>query len=142
MNLPASDAETRCAKLIDVLDMTDIADRRAEGFSHGERTKVALACALVHGPPNVILDEPTNGLDVMSTRAIRALIRQLRDEGRCVLFSSHVMQEVSAVCDSIVIVAAGRVVAHGTPDQLRMAAGRDSLEDVFVELTQGVGERG
>ena len=140
--LRASDAETRCAELIDVLDMTEIADRRAEGFSHGERTKVALACALVHGPPNVILDEPTNGLDVMSTRAIRGLIRQLRGEGRCVLFSSHVMQEVSAVCDSIVIVAAGRVVAHGPPDQLRMVAGQDSLEDAFVKLTQGVGGRG
>ena len=115
----------RCAartdELLDLLDMRAIADRRTAGFSHGERTKVALARALVHDPQNVLLDEPTNGLDVMSTRAVRTIVRRLRDEGRCVLFSSHVMQEVSALCDSIVVIAAGRVVAHGTPDELRAA---------------------
>jgi sodium transport system ATP-binding protein len=130
------EAETRCSALVDLLDMTEFADRRAEGFSQGERTKVALACALVHGPQNVILDEPTNGLDVMSTRAIRGMIRHLRDEGRCVVFSSHVMQEVAAVCDSIVIVSSGRIVARGTPGELRAATGRESLEDVFVALTR------
>ncbi len=133
------EADTRCSALVDLLDMTDIADRRAEGFSQGERTKVALACALVHGPQNVILDEPTNGLDVMSTRAIRSMTRALREEGRCVVFSSHVMQEVAAVCDSIVIVSSGRVVAHGTPDELRAATGLESLEDVFVALTRSEG---
>ncbi|HEX9576593.1 MAG TPA: ATP-binding cassette domain-containing protein, partial [Myxococcales bacterium] len=108
--------ETRTAELLDLLDMRGIADRRAEGFSHGERVKVALARALVHGPRNVMLDEPTNGLDVMSTRAVRDLIRRLRDQGKCVLFSSHVMQEVSALCDRIVVIARGRVVAEGTPE--------------------------
>ena len=111
----------RTEELLDLLDMRAIADRRTAGFSHGERTKVALARALVHDPQNVLLDEPTNGLDVMSTRAVRAIVRRLRDQGRCVLFSSHVMQEVSALCDSIVVIAPGRVVAQGTPDELRRA---------------------
>ena len=129
-------SDERCEALVDRLGMAEIADRRTEGFSHGERTKVALARALVHEPQNVLLDEPTNGLDVMSTRAIRDLVRQLRVEGKCVLFSSHVMQEVAALCDSIVVVSNGSVVAHGTPDDLRAATGRESLEDAFVALTQ------
>ena len=125
----------RTDELIGLLDMAGIADRRAAGFSHGERTKVALARALVHDPRNILLDEPTNGLDVMSTRAVREIIRRLRNEGRTVLFSSHVMQEVSALCDTIVVIAHGRVVALGTPDELRAQAGQDTLEDAFVALT-------
>ncbi|MDX1984058.1 MAG: ATP-binding cassette domain-containing protein [Bryobacteraceae bacterium] len=124
----------RTAHLISTLGLEHAADRRVEGFSHGERTKVALARALVHQPRNVILDEPTNGLDVMSTRAVRDLIRCLRLDGCCVLFSSHIMQEVSALCDSIVVIAHGRVVAHGAPDELRERTGRENLEDVFVSL--------
>jgi sodium transport system ATP-binding protein len=126
--------ETRTAELLDLLDMRGIADRRAEGFSHGERVKVALARALVHGPRNVMLDEPTNGLDVMSTRAVRDLIRRLRDQGKCVLFSSHVMQEVSALCDRIVVIARGRVVAEGTPEEIKARAGKDNLEEAFVSV--------
>jgi sodium transport system ATP-binding protein len=122
------------AALIERLDMRDIADRRVAGFSHGERTKVAIARALVHDPGNVLLDEPTNGLDVMSTRAVRDIIRHLRAEGRTVIFSSHVMQEVSALCDTIVVLARGRVVAAGTPDALREEAGQQNLEDAFVAL--------
>jgi sodium transport system ATP-binding protein len=125
---------SRTEDLLDLLDMRAIADRRTVGFSHGERTKVALARALVHDPQNVLLDEPTNGLDVMSTRAVRAIVRRLRDQGRCVLFSSHVMQEVSALCDSIVVIASGRVVTQGTPDDLRRQTGCESLEDAFVAL--------
>jgi sodium transport system ATP-binding protein len=124
----------RTKELLDLLDMNHIADRRTAGFSHGERTKVALARALVHNPQNVLLDEPTNGLDVMSTRAVRTIVRRLREEGRCVLFSSHVMQEVSALCDAIVVIAGGRVVARGTPDDLRRHTGHDNLEDAFVAL--------
>ncbi|MFO7565749.1 MAG: ATP-binding cassette domain-containing protein [Enhygromyxa sp.] len=127
--------DQRVEALIERLDMGSVADRRTAGFSQGERMKVSLARALVHGPNNVILDEPTNGLDVMSTRAMRRLIRELRDEGKCVLFSSHVMQEVSALCDVIVIVARGRVVARGTPDELREQSGHEDLEDAFVSLT-------
>ena len=126
---------TRTQALVTRLDLTEIADRRVSGFSQGERTKVALARALVHEPRNVILDEPTNGLDVMSTRAMRTLIRELRREGCCVLFSSHIMQEVSALCDRIVVIAQGKVTADGTPDELRKMTGRDSLEDAFVSLS-------
>jgi sodium transport system ATP-binding protein len=118
--------------LIQLLEMEDFADRRAAGFSTGQRLKVAIARSLVHNPQNVLLDEPTNGLDVMSTRALRHFIDHLRQEGRCVLFSSHVMQEVSALCDRIVVIAAGRVVAAGTPEQLKESTGQDNLEDAFV----------
>jgi sodium transport system ATP-binding protein len=130
---PALTARTKA--LVTRLDLTEIAERRVSGFSQGERTKVALARALVHQPRNVILDEPTNGLDVMSTRAMRAVIRELRREGCCVLFSSHIMQEVSALCDRIVVIAQGKVTADGTPDELRKITGRDSLEDAFVSLS-------
>jgi sodium transport system ATP-binding protein len=121
--------------LLKRLGLEPIADRRVAGFSQGERTKVALARALVHGPRNVILDEPTNGLDVMSTRAMRGLIRGLRQDGCCVVFSSHIMQEVSALCDRIVVVAQGRVVADGTPDDLRGLTAQADLEDAFVALS-------
>jgi sodium transport system ATP-binding protein len=124
----------RTKALLDLLDMNGIADRRTAGFSHGERTKVGLARALVHNPQNVLLDEPTNGLDVMSTRAVRTIVRRLKEEGRCVLFSSHVMQEVSALCDSIVVIAHGQVVGRGTPDDLRRHTGHENLEDAFVAL--------
>jgi sodium transport system ATP-binding protein len=124
----------RIENLLKTLDMGKIANRRAEGFSHGERTKVALARALVHDPPNVLLDEPTNGLDVMSTRAVRTMIRRLRADGRCVVFSSHVMQEVSALCDAIIVIARGHIVAAGSPDELRALTGHQSLEDAFVAL--------
>jgi sodium transport system ATP-binding protein len=131
----------RTAYLLETLDMSGIADRRTQGFSHGERTKVALARAIVHDPRNVLLDEPTNGLDVMSTRAVRDIIRRLRSDGRCVLFSSHVMQEVSALCDTILVIARGRVVASGTPDELRAQTGHQNLEDAFVTLV-GLDQQG
>ncbi|MCB1559706.1 MAG: ATP-binding cassette domain-containing protein [Xanthomonadales bacterium] len=120
-------------RLIKALDMADIAERQTEGFSQGQRTKTAIARALVHDPKNVILDEPTNGLDVMTTRAMREFLKQLREEGRCVIFSSHIMQEVAALCDRIVVIAKGRVVAQGTADELRQQTGEDNLEDAFVK---------
>lgn len=118
--------------LVDMLEIGDYQHRQAKGFSQGQRIKVALARAMVHDPRNILLDEPTNGLDVMATRALRELIRRLRDEGRCILFSSHVMQEVSALCDDIIIIAHGRVVAEGSPDSLREQMGEADLEEVFV----------
>jgi sodium transport system ATP-binding protein len=124
----------RTNALIEVLDMRDIADRRVEGFSQGQRVKTALARALVHDPKNLILDEPGNGLDVMAMRALRELLRRLRGEGRCVLFSSHIMQEVAALCDRIVIIAHGRVVAQGTANELRERANEANLEEAFVKL--------
>jgi sodium transport system ATP-binding protein len=129
-----ADIRDRSNALLKQLGLEAIADRRVAGFSQGERTKVAVARALVHRPRNVVLDEPTNGLDVMSTRAMRALIRSLRDDGCCVVFSSHIMQEVSALCDRIVVIAQGTVVAEGTPDQLRAQTGKTDLEDAFVAL--------
>ena len=124
----------RTKALSEALDMGDILDRQTEGFSQGQRTKTAIARALVHDPRNVILDEPTNGLDVMTTRAMRGFLRQLREEGRCVIFSSHIMQEVAALCDRIGIIAKGTVVAAGTADELREQAGEDNLEDAFVKV--------
>jgi sodium transport system ATP-binding protein len=124
--------EQRIDELLALLDMQEIADRRTEGFSTGERIKVAIARALVHQPPNVMLDEPTSGLDVMSTRAMRQVIRRLREEGKAILFSSHIMQEVAMLCDNIVVIAQGRVAIQGSPDDLRQATGQENLEDAFV----------
>jgi sodium transport system ATP-binding protein len=132
--LSGADLERRIDDLSEVLDMKSIDGRRAEGFSQGERVKVALARSLVHGPRNVLLDEPTNGLDVMSTRALRAFVKRLREEGRCVVFSTHVMQEVAALCDRIVIVARGGVVADGTKEELLERTGQTSLEEAFVKI--------
>ena len=132
--LGAPEIEQRTRELAELLDMTELLDRRVAGFSQGERTKVAIARALVHGPPNIVLDEATNGLDVMSTRAMRTVIRKLADSGCCVLFSSHVMQEVSALCDRIVVFARGKVVSDGTPAELRARTGEDNLENAFVKI--------
>ena len=133
----SSDAlEQRSDELIRMLDMQGIADRRTEGFSQGERMKVCLARALIHSPDNIVLDEPTNGLDVMTTRKVRELIGELRQLGLCVLFSSHIMHEVSRLCDEIVIIAEGQVVAQGVPDAIRESAGENNLEDAFVVLSE------
>jgi len=129
--------EAATARLAELLDLGSILERRTDGFSQGERMKVAIARALVHDPPNVLLDEPTNGLDVMTTRNLRDVIRRLRDEGKCVVFSSHVMQEVSALCDTIVIMARGAVAAQGSAGSLLAASGCANLEDAFVRLTGG-----
>jgi len=137
--MSGADLEHRIDELVDMLEMREFADRRAQGFSQGQRTKVALARAMVHRPRNVVLDEPTNGLDVMATRSLRELIRRLRDAGHCVLFSSHVMQEVAMLCDEIVVIGHGRVVAAGSPDALRAQAGESDLEEAFVKL---VGDEG
>ena len=125
--------DERVQKVIEQLDIRDFADRRTKGFSQGQRTKVALARALVHEPRNIILDEPSNGLDVMATRALRALIRELRSAGKCILFSSHVMQEVAQLCDEIVIIAEGQVALHDSAEGIRNRTGCDDLEDAFVK---------
>jgi len=126
--------ELQMDKLIGLLDMESIADRRTEGFSTGERLKVAIARALIHDPRNVLLDEPTNGLDVKSTRAMRRFILSLRAAGKCILFTSHIMQEVAALCDQIIIISNGVISAQGTRDELLQRTGRDNLEDAFIEV--------
>ena len=121
-------------RLAQALGMSDFLDRQCEGFSQGQRTKTAIARALIHDPNNVILDEPTNGLDVMTTRGLREFLQQLKSEGRCVIFSSHIMQEVAALCDRIVVIAGGQVKANGSPEEIRMQTGEASLEDAFVKV--------
>lgn len=126
--------EKRMDELLIILDMQSIANRKTEGFSTGEQLKVAIARALIHNPGNVLLDEPTNGLDVKSTRAMRQFIRKLRDDGKCILLTSHIMQEVAALCDQIIIISNGIVAAQGTSDELLHKTGKDNLEDAFIEI--------
>jgi sodium transport system ATP-binding protein len=131
--------DARAAELIETLDMQTFADRLAKGFSQGQKLKTALARALVHKPRNVLLDEPTNGLDVMAVRNLRKLLGTLRDAGHCVLFSSHVMQEVEQLCDEVVVIAGGQVVAAGAIADIRARAGNQQLEDAFVQLLDDSG---
>ena len=133
--IPPAALAARLGEISALLDMGELLDRRTDGFSSGERMKVALARALIHDPQHLILDEPTNGLDVMSTRALRQLLDHLRRRGKCILFSTHIMQEVEALSDRVVVVAHGRTLAAGSPAELRESAGGGSLEDVFVRLT-------
>jgi len=126
----------RIAEVVATLRMEDFIDRRARGFSRGQQMKVALGRALVHRPHNIMLDEPTNGLDVGSSRAVRELLRELRAEGRCILLTSHIMQEVAALADRIVVLSGGRVVLDGAPAELRRATGLADLEEIFMAATQ------
>jgi sodium transport system ATP-binding protein len=137
--LSAQSAAARAAELIALLEIEDIAERRTKTFSQGQKVRTALARALVHNPRNLILDEPTNGLDVPAVRKLRQLLQRLRDAGHCIVFSSHVMQEVALLCDEVVVIARGAVVATGTPDALRQGTGAANFEDAFVALT-GEGE--
>lgn len=137
--LSAHERAARAEELIELLEMREFADRLAKGYSQGQRVKTALARALVHRPRNVLLDEPTNGLDVMAVRNLRRLLERLRAEGHCVLFSSHVMQEVAALCDDVVVIARGNVAAHGSLDEIRQRTGQSQLEEAFVQLI-GTGE--
>ena len=127
---------TAIEKVAELIDMKALLDRRTEGFSQGERMKVAIARALVHDPQNLVLDEATNGLDIMSVRALRELIRRLADTGKCILMSSHIMQEITALADQIVIMAEGIAVARGTTHEVIAAAGAANLEDAFIALTE------
>jgi sodium transport system ATP-binding protein len=134
--LPRRELETRIAELVATLRMEDFIDRRARGFSRGQQMKVALGRALIHRPHNIMLDEPTNGLDVATSRSVRDLLRRLRGEGRCILLTSHIMQEVGALADRIVVLSGGRIVLHGTPAELRRKTGLHELEEIFMAATQ------
>lgn len=137
--LPETECQHQAERLIKVLGMQEIADRRADGFSLGERMKTALARAIVHQPQHILLDEPTNGLDVITTRAVRKLLLDLRDEGRCVVFSSHLMHEVEKLCDNLVVIANGHLVAQGSVQQILETTGFNNLEDAFISLSQREG---
>ena len=133
--MSAGAASQRADELAHMLDMKPLLERRTEGFSQGERMKTALARALVHNPPNIVLDEPTNGLDVLATRALRDSLRRLRDvEGKCIVFSTHIMQEVERLCDHVIVVSRGRTVAEGTVAALNAACGERDFEETFVKL--------
>jgi sodium transport system ATP-binding protein len=132
--MSGKDINMRVDELVETLDMTDFIERRTEGFSQGQRVKVAIARAMVHRPQTVLLDEPSNGLDVMSTRALRRYILSLKDAGHSVILSTHIMQEVAALCDRIIIIANGQIAADGSAHELLEKSGCDSLEDAFVRL--------
>ncbi|GLS85018.1 ABC transporter ATP-binding protein [Paraferrimonas haliotis] len=132
--LSSKQAKQATQEVIESLKLEDIADRRCKGFSQGQRMKTALAQAIVHKPKNIVLDEPTRGLDVMSTRVLRRILADLREQGHCVVFSSHVMQEVAALCDNVILMSKGRVVAQGSPQQLIEQSGEQNLEDAFIKL--------
>ena len=135
-------AAGRAERLAAMLDMKPLLDRRTEGISQGERMKTALARAVVHDPPNLILDEPTNGLDVLATRSLREALRRLRDEaGKCIVFSTHIMQEVERLCDQVIVVAHGRTVAEGTVEALNAQCGERDFEETFVKLAFTAEER-
>lgn len=131
--------EERITSLATLLEFEPLLERRTEGFSTGEKLKVSLARALVHDPKHVLLDEPTNGLDVVSARALRRMLLRLKESGKCLVFSSHVMQEVEALCERVVVVAKGQTMHEGTVAELKARTGKDSLEDAFVELAFGQG---
>jgi sodium transport system ATP-binding protein len=140
--LTVAAAAARALVLARTLEMEALLDRRTEGFSQGERMKTALARALVHDPPNIVLDEPTNGLDVLATRSLRQTLRRLRDEeGKCIVFSSHIMQEVERLCDHVVVVSHGRTVAAGTLAELSAQSGQTDFEETFVQLAFSADER-
>jgi len=139
--MPTDAAQARAQALGELLEFAALLDRRTEGFSQGERMKTALARALVHDPPNLVLDEPTNGLDVQAIRALRQTLRRLRDEhGKCIVFCTHIMQEVQRLCDHVVVVAHGRAAAQGSVEELCRQSGHDDFEQAFVALAFG-GER-
>jgi sodium transport system ATP-binding protein len=129
-----TDIDQRIAELVETLDMDDFIDRRTEGFSQGQRVKVAIARAMVHKPQTVLLDEPSNGLDVMSTRALRRYVLDLKEAGHSIVLSTHIMQEVAALCDRIIIIAEGLIAADGTAEELLQKSGCETLEDAFVKL--------
>jgi len=136
--LDRAELTARIDDLVETLRMEDFIDRRAKGFSRGQQMKVVFARALVHRPQNIMLDEPTNGLDVGTSRSVRELLRRLRGEGRCILLTSHIMQEVAALADRIVVLAGGTIVLQGTPAELRRATGLRDLEEIFMAATQGL----
>ncbi|MDC0892326.1 ATP-binding cassette domain-containing protein [Pseudomonadales bacterium] len=134
--LDKSIIDKRTELLIEQLAMEEIADRRAEGYSQGEKMKVCLARSLIHNPQNIIMDEPTNGLDVMTTRSVRTILQTLKDQNKCILLSSHIMQEISALCDEVIVISEGKVLMQGSLDALLTSTGESDLEEAFMSITR------
>jgi sodium transport system ATP-binding protein len=134
--LRAAAANAAVTRTLQLLDLEELAERRTEGFSHGQRMKVALGRALVHSPRNLLLDEPTRGLDVFAVRRLRTILQRLRTEGVCIVMSSHALAEVTELSDHVAVIHAGRVVTAGTPAQLQASTGSEDLESAFVALTE------
>ena len=133
--IPPDQLAQRVGQVLAQLGLESIADRRTAGFSQGERMKTALARAILHAPQNVLLDEPANGLDVPTFRSLRLLLREMRDAGRCIVLSSHILEEIRILCDNVAIVSGGRIVAQGSPGDLCRQTGSATLEDAYVKLT-------
>jgi sodium transport system ATP-binding protein len=140
MGVPRIEIETNITRAIKLLDMQDIVDRRTKGFSSGQRMKILLGRLLAFNPQNLLLDEPTSGLDVMATRRFRDVLRRLRSEGHCLLFSTHVMQEVEQLADSVIVMHDGRSLVQASVPELFARTGQDSMEEAFVKLVQGGGQ--
>jgi len=138
--IQADDLKEKTENLLEQLQMKDFCLRPAEGYSQGQKIKVALARALIHDPLNILLDEPSSGLDIMATRALRDIINGLKDSGKCILFSSHIMQEVETLCEDIVIINKGVVKFNGTIDEFRNHSGSQDLEEAFLKITDSAGE--
>lgn len=138
--IPDDVLRVRVDETLRVLGLRDLADTRTAGFSQGERMKVALGRVLVHRPSNLILDEPTNALDILSIRALRSFLQSMREEGRCILFSSHVLDEIESLCDRVVILSSGDIVADGSIAEICEQTDCSSLEEAFVSATCPVGE--
>jgi sodium transport system ATP-binding protein len=133
--IPQPHLNRRVDELVSILGLDAIANRRIAGFSQGERMKTALGRALVHSPRNLVLDEPTSGLDVPTVRSLHAFLKRMRDEGACIVFSSHQMEEVRTLCDNVVVISKGRLVGRGSPEEICSAANAASFEDAFVKMT-------
>ena len=120
---------------VDALGLHDIRNRFAAGLSHGQRMKTALARTIVHSPRNLVLDEPTRGLDVFSVRVLRELLKRLRADGVCLLMSSHAMAEVMELSNRLIVIDKGRLVAEGSPAEIIARGGGGDLEAAFLNLT-------
>lgn len=132
--LEKADIERRMARIFADLDMDEFADRRCDKLSTGQKQRVSIARTILHEPPVLFFDEPTNGLDILTARAITRFIRRCRDEGRTVVFSTHIMSEVEALCDRIAIIYQGRVAAVGTLEELRAQTSEQIFERVFLRI--------
>ncbi len=130
--------ENRMKKLIDLLDMNEFMDKRISLLSTGMKQKVSIARSIIHDPPVMIFDEPTSGLDILTARNIVSFIHQCKEEGKCVIFSTHIMREAERIADKIVMIHKGELLAEGTWTEMKEATGKQDLDDIFVNYVDSV----